>query len=285
MNINDFTTSEKPTWCPGCGNFGVLNAIKMAFVKLGLKPEEIAIAYGIGCSGNTANLLKTYGIHTLHGRPIAVAEGIKLANRDLKVLSIAGDGDSYGIGANHFMQVARRNIDITMIVMDNHRYSLTTGQTSPTTDLGDKTNTSLYGSIEESFNPIAMALAADAGFVARGYAGMPPAKLADLIVKAINHKGFSIIDILQPCITFNETNTFAWYQKRIYDLESRGYKPNDKTKAFAKAQEWGDKIPIGVFYQDKRKTYEDQQPQITAKEVVEEDLSITNLSQLMDEFV
>jgi 2-oxoglutarate ferredoxin oxidoreductase subunit beta len=284
MKIDDFTTPYKPTWCPGCGNYGVLNAIKMAFVKLGVKPEEVAIAYGIGCAGNTANLIKTYGIHTLHGRPAAVAEGIKLANRDLTVLSIAGDGDTFGIGANHFIQVARRNIDITMIVMDNHRYSLTTGQTSPTTDLGDKTNTSLYGNIEESFNPISMALAADASFVARGYAGMPPAELADLIVKAIKHKGFSLVDILQPCVTFNEFNTFAWYQKRIYKLDS-DYKTDDKGKAFAKAQEWGDKIPIGIFYENIRPTYEGQQPQIASKELVEEDLSISNLSQLMDEFV
>jgi len=284
MKINDFTTEVKPTWCPGCGNYAILNAIKMALAKSGLAYDDLAIAYGIGCAGNTSNLLKACGIETLHGRPVAVAEGIKLANNRLNVLAIAGDGDSFGIGASHIIHAARRNIDITLIVFDNHRYSLTTGQASPTTDLGDVTKTTLMGNIEDPYNPIAMALSADASFVARGFAGWPPAKLADLILEAINHKGFSLIDILQPCVTFNEFNTFSWYQKRLYDLP-KTYLPNSRTKAFVKALEWGEKIPAGIFYDQTKPTYEGQQPQLSKKPLMKADLGITNLSQLMDEFV
>ncbi|MFA6422848.1 MAG: thiamine pyrophosphate-dependent enzyme [Patescibacteria group bacterium] len=280
----DFDTTYAPTWCPGCGNYAILNAIKAALADLDLKNHEVAISYGIGCAGNMNNLIKTYGIHTLHGRSLPVAEGIKLSNRKLKVIAIAGDGDAFGIGANHFIQLARRNIDVTYIVCDNHRYSLTTGQTSPTTDLGDKTKTSLYGNIEEPFNPLTLALASDGSFVSRGFAGMAPVKLKNLIKEAINHKGFSLVDVLLPCVTFNDLNTFPWYIKRVYELDATKYRPNDRNKAFVKAQEWGDKIPLGVFYKSDRLTYEDQQPQLT-KELVDQDLHISNLSQLMDEFV
>jgi 2-oxoglutarate ferredoxin oxidoreductase subunit beta len=203
--------------------------------------------------------LKVYGIHGIHGRLLPIAEGVKLANRDLTVIGAGGDGDGYGIGMGHFVHAIRRNIDITYIVMNNEIYGLTTGQASPTSMLGHKTKTSPYGVIERPVNPIAIALAAGATYVARGFSG-DPNHLAMLIEKGIKHKGFALIDVQSPCVTFNTLNTYDWFRKRIYKLEDSEYNSNDLAAAIDKAFEFDknpDKFPIGLFYEKDANTYED----------------------------
>lgn len=248
-----YNTSHAPTWCPGCGDFGIWISLKMALADLGLDPHTTAIVYGIGCSGNMANTVKAYGFHGLHGRPIPAAEGIKLANHALNVIVVAGDGDTYGEGMNHFLSSIRGNHDITMLVHDNQVYGLTTGQTSPTSEKGYESKSTPAGVIEEPVHPVPLALAAGAGFVARGFAGNTP-QLTDLIKQAIQHKGFSLVDVLQPCVTFNKHNTFQWFYQRVYDLAKEGYQPNDWNAAMAKARET-ERLPTGVFYTDGRPPY------------------------------
>lgn len=252
----------KPTWCPGCGNFGILQALKQAFVELNLTPEKAVAVFDIGCNSNMCNWLGITSFESLHGRPLPVAQGIKIANPSLTVLAIAGDGGCYGEGGNHLLHAAKRNMDITLLVHDNQVYALTTGQTSPTSAKNFKTKSTPAGSPEISLNPISVSLAAGASFVARGFAGDLP-HLTDLIIKAINHQGFSIIDILQPCVSFNPFNSYDWYRQRVYDLGKEGFLPNNQLKAIEKALEWpfadaqgksseDAKIPIGVFYEEER---------------------------------
>lgn len=255
--VKDYASPVKPTWCPGCGDFGILSAVKQGLVQAGLAPHEVLIVSGIGCGSKLPDYAKVNGFMTLHGRPVPVATGAKLANHSLKVLTVHGDGDSLGLGMGHFIHTARRNLDITDIIQNNQIYGLTKGQYSPTSDPGFITSTSPDGAAEMAANPLALALAAGGTFLARGFAGEVKG-LASLIAQAVQHKGYSLLDILQPCVTFNRKNTYDWYRERVYKLEETDYDPGDRVAAFRKALEWGDRIPIGVIYQTQLPTYEDQ---------------------------
>ncbi|MBM4416825.1 MAG: 2-oxoacid:ferredoxin oxidoreductase subunit beta [Chloroflexi bacterium] len=247
LTVRDLKGKAEPDWCPGCGDFGVLNALKQAIVELELYPHEVVTVSGIGCSSNLPGYINTYGMHTLHGRALAVASGVALANHELKVIATGGDGDGYGIGGNHFMHSIRRNVDLTYIVMDNQIYGLTTGQVSPTSIKGMKTKSTPQGSVENPINPIPVAIAAGATYVARGYTGQIR-HLVELIKGGITHKGFALIDCFSPCVTFNRDNTHDFFKQRTYKLEDRGHDPSDFQAAMEQAYIWGDEIPIGLFW-------------------------------------
>ncbi|MEM3202387.1 MAG: 2-oxoacid:ferredoxin oxidoreductase subunit beta [Candidatus Micrarchaeaceae archaeon] len=258
MTQQYYKSNVKPIFCPGCGDYGVNAALTKAFVDLQLERENVVIVSGIGCSSSMPHTFATYGFHSLHGRALAVAEGIKLANSKLTVVATGGDGDGYGIGLNHFIHAARRNVDITYVVMDNEIYGLTTGQASPTSGMGHKTKSTPFGVIEKPINPIAMAITAGATFVARGFSG-DPIFLADLIAKGIKHKGFSLIDVESPCVSFNKVNTFEWARRVVYKLDESHDKSNmavalDKAFEFDRTPE---KFATGIFYETERPTYED----------------------------
>ena len=227
-------TYDKPSWCLGCGDFGIWVSLKNSIVQLGLNPWEVVLVSGIGCSGKLPYWVKTYGFNGLHGRPMPVAEGIKLANHGLTVIVIGGDGDQYGEGGNHLLHAARRNVNLTLLVHDNQIYGLTTGQYSPTTEIGQKNKATPVPTVEAPVNPLSFALAAGATFVARGFAGDNKQETY-LLTEAIKHKGFAIVDTMQPCVTFNHHNTFAWFYERVYKLEEQGHNPLDKLAALARA--------------------------------------------------
>lgn len=247
LTVRDLKGKAEPDWCPGCGDFGVLAALKQAIAELGLYPHEVMTISGIGCSSNLPGYINTYGMHTLHGRSLAVATGAALANHEMKVVVTGGDGDGYGIGGNHFVHAARRNVDLTYIVMDNQIYGLTTGQTSPTSIKGMKTKSTPAGSVENPINPIPLAIAAGATYVARGYTGQIK-HLVELIKGGIAHKGFALIDAFSPCVTFNRENTHDFFKQRTYKLEDRGHDPRDFHAAMDQGYRWGDGIPIGLFW-------------------------------------
>jgi len=275
----DYNTSNKQTWCPGCGNFGTEQAVKGALAELGLSPEKVSLFFDIGCAGNGNTWYRGYTFHTLHGRSLPVAEGAKLSNHEQTVIVLGGDGALYAEGGNHLIHAARRNINITCIVSDNQIYGLTTGQASPTSDLGFKTKTTPEGVIESPLQPLSLALAIsqDTSFVARGFAG-DVMHLKKLIVAAIKHKGFSLVDVLQPCVTFNYQNTYDFFLKRVYKLEDeKNYNPRDKATALQKSFEWPAKIPIGVLYEQDRPTFESHWPQIAAIPLVKQKLGEKNL--------
>jgi 2-oxoglutarate ferredoxin oxidoreductase subunit beta len=245
----DFKGRVDPDWCPGCGDFGVLAAVQKALVDLQIPNHQIVTVSGIGCSSNFPGFIETYGMHTLHGRSLPVATGVKMANPDLTVLVTGGDGDGLGIGGNHLTHTIRRNVDLTYIIMDNQIYGLTTGQTSPTSRLGMKTKSTPFGNIEGPIYPITMALAAGATFVARGFSG-DQKHLTDLIKQAIQHKGFSFLDVFSPCVTYNKDNTFQWFRPRVKRLEDdASYDASNWIGAMEKSTIWGEEIPIGKFFE------------------------------------
>jgi 2-oxoglutarate/2-oxoacid ferredoxin oxidoreductase subunit beta len=247
LTVKDMKGHADPDWCPGCGDFGVLHALKQAIVELGLYPNEVLTISGIGCSSNLPGYINTYGMHTLHGRALAVATGAQLANHDLKVIVTGGDGDGYGIGGNHFLHTMRRNVDLTYIVMDNQVYGLTTGQLSPTSIKGMKTKSTPFGSVENQLNPIPLAMAGGATYVARGFTGQVR-HLTELIKGGIQHRGFALIDTFSPCVTFNKDNTHEFFKQRTRKLEDQGHDPTDFMTALQKSYEWGEEIPIGLFW-------------------------------------
>src|SRR6478672_2018062 len=247
VTVKDLKGKVDPDWCPGCGDFGVLAALKQAIAELGLRPHEVMTISGIGCSSNLPGYINTYGMHTLHGRSLAVATGAALANHEMKVVVTGGDGDGYGIGGNHFVHSMRRNVDLTYIVMDNQIYGLTTGQVSPTSIKGMKTKSTPMGSVENAINPIPLAIAAGATYVARGYTGQVK-HLVELIKGGITHKGFALIDAFSPCVTFNHDNTHDFFKQRTYKLGERGHDPTDFHAAMDRGYEWGEEIPIGLFW-------------------------------------
>ena len=260
LAANDFKGKIEPDWCPGCGDFGVLNSLRKACSELGLRPHEILNVSGIGCSSNFPGYFNAYGMHTLHGRSLAVATGAKMANHEMTVIVTGGDGDGYGIGGNHFTHTARRNVDLTYIVMDNQIYGLTTGQISPTSRLDMKTKSTPFGSIEMPINPLTSAIMNGATFVARGFSG-DIKQLTMLMKMAIEHKGFAHINVLSPCITFNHDNDFPFFKPRVTRLEDEGHDSSDWKSACEKAMVWGDKIYTGVFLQiEGRPTLEQQEP-------------------------
>ncbi|MBI2996637.1 MAG: 2-oxoacid:ferredoxin oxidoreductase subunit beta [Candidatus Melainabacteria bacterium] len=273
VTLQNYKSEQKPTWCAGCGDFGILNAIQMALLALNIPPYKALIASGIGCGSKLPDYINANGYLTIHGRALPVLTGIHLANHELVTIAVTGDGDGYGIGGNHFMHAMRRNINITHIVENNQIYGLTKGQYSPTTDKGMITSTSPEGAIEYAVNPITWALAAGATFIARGFAN-DPKKLTNLIQAAIKHKGYALIDVLQPCVTYNKQNTKEWYEERIYYVDKiPDYNPKDIKKAFSIGLEWGEKIPCGVIYQTEKETYEDNLFQITEEPLVEQVVS------------
>jgi len=256
----------------------------MALSNLKIPPHKVALIFGVGCSGNFANFVKGYVFHSLHGRALPVASGAKLANSDLHVIAIGGDGDGFAEGLSHTIQTIRSNVNITYIVHDNHVYSLTTGQTSPTSLKGFKTKTTPEGSFEYPINPMALAISAGGSFVARGFAGEIP-HLSDLIVQGIQHRGFSFIDVMQPCPTFNPQLSYDWYRQRLYKLADQGYKPDNRHKAWDIAQEEiSEKIATGVLYQEQRATLEDNFPQISKTALVKKDFSGVDIRQFLGQF-
>ena len=271
-----------PAWCPGCGNFGILAALKKALVELNLDPHDILLVSGIGQAGKLPHYTKGNVFNSLHGRPLSPAAGAKLANKDLTVIAIGGDGDGYGEGGNHFIHTARRNHDITYLVHNNQIYGLTKGQTSPTSDIGFVTKTTPQGA-PPPINPMTLAIAAGAGFVARAFAGDID-YLSSIIKQGINHRGFALIDILQPCVSFNHKNTYQWYKERVYKLEQDGkYTPSDKDAAFKKAQEWGERIPIGVFYREDRPVYGSAFPVLEKNALVSQPIEPLKTEKLLAE--
>lgn len=280
-----FITHVNPTWCSGCGNFGIWIALRKAFAELGLAPHEIAMIFDIGCSSNGVNWYNVYSFHGLHGRVLPVAYAAKLVNHELTVLAVAGDGGAYGEGLNHFVSACRGNPNITYIVHNNKLYSLTTGQASPTSDIGMKTRSTPGGLLEKDFNPLQTAISSGATFVSRGFAD-DVTGLTKLLKKAIQHNGFSLIDILQPCPSLNRLNTREWYKGRFYGLAKSGYDPKNKKSAIIKAGEWGRKIPLGIFYEERRQTYEEQLPQLKQKSLVKQQPEKRiDISGLLEEFV
>ncbi len=258
MVTPDDFKGQVPAWCPGCGNFAILNAFKTAMAKLGIEPHRFTIVSGIGQAGKFPHYTKCNTFNGLHGRTLPVATGHKLVNRDMVVLAVAGDGDCYGEGGNHFLHAMRRNIGVKLFVHDNQIYGLTKGQPSPTTGEGTVTKNTPFGVLSEQLNPLALAVAMDCSFVARCFAGNTE-QLTGIIQEAVLHRGFTLVDILQPCVTFNKVNTFAWYSQRVYALGPE-HDPTDRVKAFAKALEWGDRIPLGVIYRNPRPAYEERSP-------------------------
>src|SRR3989344_1129332 len=281
---NPYDTPHAPTWCPGCGDFAIWISLKKALEQLNKKPHEILIVYGIGCSGNMANNIRTYGWHSLHGRAVPTAVGAKLANRNLTVIVAAGDGDSYGEGLGHFIHAIRGNVNVTYIVHNNSIYGLTTGQASPTSSKGMKAKSTPEGLIVEALNPIALAISAGASFVARGFSGNA-AQLQNLMVQAIQHPGFAYLDVFQPCVTFNKLNTYSFYYERVYDLQAdKSYTAQDRQAAFVKALE-SDKLPTGIFYKDsKRKTYEDELSYLQGKPLATYSGKPRSVKKLFSEF-
>jgi 2-oxoglutarate/2-oxoacid ferredoxin oxidoreductase subunit beta len=271
----------QPTWCPGCGNFGIWGALKLAIKKLNIPQEKIVIVYDVGCSGNMADFNQLYGFHALHGRALPTAAGVKLANHDLKVIVVIGDGGCYGEGGTHFLNIMRGNHDLTVLVHDNKRYSLTTGQMSPTTVKGTQTKSTPEGAIEEQMNPIALALCNHAGFVAREFAGHLPA-LSDRIVQAVNHDGFSLIDVLQPCPVYNKEQDYQWYQDRIKSLAEE-HDPTDQSAAITQALRV-DSLPVGLFWQDSRPAYHNQVSTLKNKVLIDKDISQIDLGSLLSEY-
>ncbi|MDD5093946.1 MAG: 2-oxoacid:ferredoxin oxidoreductase subunit beta [Dehalococcoidia bacterium] len=273
----------KPAWCPGCGNFGILSAVQKALVELQIDPHQVLMVSGIGQAGKLPHYINVNVFNSLHGRALPVAIGAKMANPDLKVIAVGGDGDGYAEGGNHFIHTVRRNHDITYIVHNNQVYALTKGQASPTSDFGFVTKTTPQGA-DPSFNPLAVAIALGAGFVARGFAG-DIEHLSKLIVRGIEYKGFALIDVLQPCISFNHLNTFAWYKQRVYKVEENGYQPTGKAAGFEKAQEWGERIPIGVIYLEEKTPFESRIPALQRGPLVQRPLDPMTCAGLLEEFI
>jgi 2-oxoglutarate ferredoxin oxidoreductase subunit beta len=247
LEVREYKADIAPDWCPGCGDFGVLNVLQRACAELAIAPHELVIVSGIGCSSNLPGFFRSYGMHSLHGRALPVATGIKLANHTLTVIATGGDGDGYGIGLNHFIQAMRRNINLTYVVMNNEIYGLTTGQCSPTSETGMKTKSTPAGNLESMLNPLALALASDCGYVARGFSG-DVKHLTRLITEGIQYPGFALIDVFSPCVTFNKQNTYNWFRDRVYRLEDQKHDPVSFPEAMNRAIEWGQRIPIGLFY-------------------------------------
>ena len=283
--VKEFQGKIKPDWCPGCGDFGVLNSLQRALAELDIAPHNVLIVSGIGCSSNLPGFINAYGFHGLHGRSLPVAAGAKLANHDLTVIATGGDGDGYGIGVGHFVHTCRRNFDMTYIVMDNQIYGLTTGQASPTTEKDIRTKSTPEGVLEIPLNPVALALTCGATYVARGFSG-ENLQLAQLIKGAIAHKGFALVDVFSPCVTYNKHNTYPWFRERVYKREDEKHDSSNFQAAMERAFEWGPRIPLGLFYKSERPTYEDEEIALRGgTPIVKQALDQTNLAAIMEDFI
>jgi len=282
MATLDDYKGQKPAWCPGCGNFGILKTFKEAMRDLGLEPHQFTIVSGIGQAGKFPHYLKCNTFNGLHGRTLPVATGIRLANHEMPVIAVAGDGDCYGEGGNHLMHAMRRNVNVKLFVHDNQVYGLTKGQASPTTLEGTVTKNAPFGVFSEQLNPMALAVALDCSFVARSFSD-DPEHLKAVMKDAMNHRGFCLVDILQPCVSFNKVNTHEWYKQRAYHIEP-GYDPTDRLKAFERALEWGDRIPLGIIYRNNRPVLEERIPVIRGLPLVKQSIEIKKLKTLLKEF-
>ena len=282
VTVSDYA-GLKPAWCPGCGNFGILEALNRALIEMEIEPHQVLLVSGIGQAGKLPHYTRGNVFNSLHGRPVPPAIGAKIANSELIVIAVSGDGDAYGEGGNHFLHAARRNHDITYLVHDNQVYGLTKGQASPTSDVGFITKTTPYGATSP-VNPIALAIVSGASFVGRGFAGDID-HLSHLIKKGITHRGFALIDILQPCVSFNHKNTFQWYRERVYKLEDEKYDPSDKKAALEKALVWGERIPIGIIYDENLPVYEDQLPALSDGPLVKQKIDPRRVEKLLAEFM
>lgn len=273
--FKDFRNNIKPNWCPGCGDFSVQAAIQRAAANVGLEPEKLAIVSGIGCSGRISGYINAYGFHGIHGRALPIAQGLKMANRELTVIASGGDGDGFAIGMGHTVHAIRRNMDITYIVMDNQVYGLTKGQTSPRSAEGFKTKSTPEGSIETTISPLEIAMSAGATFVAQSFSSNIK-QLTWIIEEAIKHKGFSFVNVFSPCVTFNKINTYDWFKENIVDLDDQeGYDPSDRVAAMRKIMETNSML-CGLIYQDKsRKPYEDLVKGFKPEGLANQDVSIT----------
>jgi len=274
VTLSDYKTAEESWWCPGCGDFGVLAALQKALLELAVPPEDVAIVAGIGCSGKIGNYVNSYNIHVTHGRTMPAALGVKLANRELTVIAAGGDGDGYSIGMGHFMHALRRNPDITYIVMDNQIYGLTKGQTSPTSGVGFETKSTPGGNIEHTVRPLQLAVAGGATFVAQGFSSNQK-QLVEIIKAAVRHKGFSLINTMSPCVTFNKVNTYAWFKQKLVDVEKlEGYDPADRLAATQLLIEH-DEMVTGVVYENNSSPSFDQLlPGFREQGITQQDLRV-----------
>lgn len=285
-DITDYNTTVKPTWCPGCGNFGLLTSLKKATSELDLSPHELVLTYDIGCAGNMADKFNSYGLKTLHGRTVAVASGIIAANPELTVIATGGDGGIMEEGISHLLWAARSNYNITVIMHNNQRFALTTGQPTVTTEKGQPGKTAPMGIVENTILPAHMVMNANASFVARGFSG-DPEYLVKIMKKAISHKGFAFVEVLQPCVTLNKINTFEWFKERVYKLsEEKDYDKYDWQQAFDTAFIADDKIATGVLYKKKNSiSYSDRLPYRKSKKTTPvEEVKEYNISELIKEF-
>jgi 2-oxoglutarate ferredoxin oxidoreductase subunit beta len=281
VTVDDYGSYET-AWCPGCGNFPLLEAVKKGLVLAGLEPHEVVFVSGIGQAAKAPHYLNANLFNGLHGRSLPVATGIKLANPNLHVVVESGDGCNYGEGGNHLLAAIRRNIDVTLLVHNNQVYGLTKGQASPTSDEGFVTKAQPGGAFQAPFNPVAVAVTMDAGFVARGFTGEGD-HLADLIHQAIRHTGFALVDILQPCVSFNKTNTFAWYKERCRTLPP-DYDPESREQALKTAEEWEQRIPIGVIYRNGRPSYGEHFPVLREGPLVGKNTDARDLKEILAQF-
>ena len=273
---------QKPAWCPGCGNFGILKAFREAMAELELAPHQFIIVSGIGQAGKFPHYLKCNTFNGLHGRTLPVATAIKLVNSGITVIAVAGDGDCYGEGGNHLLHAMRRNANIKLLVHDNQVYGLTKGQASPTTHEGTVTKNAPLGVMSEQLNPMAFAVAMDCSFAARSFAG-DLEHLKAMIKAAVEHKGFSLLDILQPCVSFNKVNTYEWYSSRTYRLGSE-HDPSDRTAAFTRSLEWGERIPLGIIYRKERPILDERIPFTRDMPLVKQPFDPGTASKLLKEF-
>lgn len=272
--VKDFRNDVRPNWCPGCGDFSVQASIQRALASLGKEPHEVAVISGIGCSGRISGYVNSYGFHAVHGRSLPTAQGVKLANRDLTVIAAGGDGDGFGIGLNHFMHSVRRNMDITYIVMDNQIYGLTKGQHSPTSAHGFKAKTTPAGNIENALVPTQIALSAGIGFLAQGFSS-DVNQLVRLIEEGIRYKGFALINVFSPCVTYNKINTYDWYKEHVYNLDQvSDYDATDRTAAIQMVTEKHGLCTGLIYRDDTRVAYEDQIPGYDETPLVHQDLSL-----------
>ncbi|WP_239616917.1 2-oxoacid:ferredoxin oxidoreductase subunit beta [Cohnella mopanensis] len=284
--FKEFRNNVKPNWCPGCGDFSVQAAIQRAAANVGLEPEQLAVISGIGCSGRISGYINAYGLHGIHGRSLPIAQGVKLANRELTVIASGGDGDGFAIGMGHTVHAIRRNLDVTYIVMDNQIYGLTKGQTSPRSAEGFKTKSTPEGSIETTLSPLEIALSAGATFVAQSFSS-DLKQLTSLIEQGLNHKGFSLINVFSPCVTFNKINTYDWFKENIVNLEQfPDYDPSNRIAAMTKIMETNGML-TGLIYQNKeRKSYEDLAAGFKQEALTKQDIKLSreDFDKLLTEF-
>lgn len=273
--FKDFRNNVKPNWCPGCGDFSVQAAIQRAAANVGIEPHELAVVSGIGCSGRISGYINSYGFHGIHGRALPIAQGLKMANRDLHVIASGGDGDGFAIGMGHTIHSIRRNIDLTYVVMDNQIYGLTKGQTSPRSAAGFKTKSTPGGAIEPSLKPMEMALSAGATFVAQGFSS-DIKELTAIIEAGIQHKGFSFINVFSPCVTYNKINTYDWFKENLVKLSEReDYDSTNREQAMQVVMET-EGLVTGIIYQDKETaSYQHQLDNYATTPLVEENLTMS----------